>query len=270
MNTIQTLIIVVLLFVSVQIKAQYRDFMTFGGQWPFENEIDEEIHYQNDKLTSYSIHVTSGLPTGIGIGSAYRLKPRIITRISFHYADLKLTDYKLSFNGAKASQQDFLFDVTVKQSHFAGFVDYCVKPGFRLWGGLQYYLSNTIAVGGELSGIVKFNDVSLNSNDLGSGILTMGFKSFVTPSVGLGFGRLIPKKRMALSLDVGAQYRGNYTFEIQIKEGVLLKKNEENSKILERNFNKNWYQKIFPALQLRLSYNIQYKKIPLPIEEDEQ
>lgn len=255
MNTKQTLCLVILFLTSFNINGQYRDFMTFGGTLPLSDDMENEVReIQN------SINLTSGFPAGIGVELAHRFKSRVITRFTFHFADVKLNQYKLSFKSTQTGQQNLLFDVNIKQSSIGAFADYLVSPRFRFWGGMQYLPANTVAVSGELSGIVKFNDVSLNGNDLGSGILTMGFRSWVTPSVGIGFGKMIPDKKWAFSLDVGAQYRGNYTFDIKIKEGVLLKKNEENSKVLEHNFNKIWYQKIFPLLQLRCSYNFKYKK----------
>lgn len=251
MFTRQALCLTILILFSNLIKAQYRDFMTFGGEWPLSNEALENNHN--------SINLSLNFPSGIGIEFSHRLKPRIITRFSFQYADFQLNQYKLSFSNTQTGKQDLLFDINIKQSSIGAFADYYLYPRFRLWGGLQVFPSNKISVSGELAGIVKFNDVSLNGNDLGSGILTMGFRSWVTPSVGIGFGKTIPDKKTSFSLDIGMQYRGNYTFDIKIKEGVLLKKNEENSKILEHNFNRHWYQKIFPTIQLRLSHNFKYK-----------
>jgi hypothetical protein len=262
MNTRQTLCWAVFLFFSFQIKAQFRDFMTYGGEW-YSPQVDVK------KQGIFSINTTLGLTSGLGVEAAFRFNPRVVTRIALNYTDLKLSDYKLSF-GSTASKQDVLFDVNVQQSHLAGFIDYSVAPKFRFWGGVQGYFKNTVSVGGELSGIIKVNDVSLNSNDLGSGILTMGFKTKLTPSVGIGFGRVIPNKKMSFSLDIGAQYRGNYTFDIKIKEGLILKKNEENARILERNFNKNWYNKMFPMLQLRCSFNFKNKKQTVVEDFDEE
>jgi hypothetical protein len=226
--------------------------MTFG-EW---------VEAKEKKDTKYALSLKTGLPSGVGLELAYRLKPRFMARFSINYADLTINNYRFSVNSSSTiggnGKQTVLIDFQSRMSHTSIGLDYFLKENgkFRAIGGFDIFPSNKITIGGELGDIIKFNDVSLNSDDLGSGTVTMGFKSKITPFLGFAFGNPFPDKRMSFGCEFGAQYKGNYTFDINIKEGVLLKKNEENAAVLERNFNKNWYQKIWPFLNLKFSFRL--------------
>ena len=116
--------------------------------------------------------------------------------------------------------------------------------------------NNTVTVGGEILSVIKFNDVTLNSDDIGSGNIQVGFSQKVSPYIGMGFGRTFPRKRMNVSFDLGTQYKGDYTVKINMKPGLLLKQNEENAVALARNFNEKWYGHFFPVVNFRLAYRI--------------
>jgi hypothetical protein len=251
-------LLIVLTTWAFQVSAQFRDFMTYG--------------YWNDKTdkNNITLGLNMGLPTGIGVDIAYRFKQRLATRFSFNFADLTINDYRYTIGSAN-EKQAVAIDFKTRLSHFTGNFDiFLNKTGsFRLLSGFDFTLNNTFTVGGQLDDIIKFNDVSLNADDLGSGTITMGFKSKVAPLLGLGFGKLFPEKRLGFSADLGAHYRGNYTFDITVKEGVLLKKNEENEVVLARNFNRHWYQKIWPFLNIRLSYRLTKPKKEVVEYEEE-
>ena len=240
------------------LKAQYRKLVSEPPN------PDEKIEKQNTDTTSnkYALALNIGLPTGIGIEGAYRLSSKWGIRAGFNFADLKVENYKISFTSKSTTTpqltESFLIDVSTQMSQIPITFEYYPRgrDNFRVFGGVQYIPSNKITIGGQLDSIVKFNDVPLNSDDLGSGTVTMSFSQNIVPFLGVGFGRTFPKKRFAFSCDVSASYRNDYKFLINITQGIILKSNEENNAVLERNFNRYWYQKIWPMLSLRLSYRI--------------
>jgi hypothetical protein len=68
---------------------------------------------------------------------------------------------------------------------------------------------------------------------------------------------LHPRKRLNLSVDMGAYYKGNYKFGIDVSDdGLIQPQNEENAAILDRNFNAQFLNKIWPILNLRLAYRL--------------
>ncbi len=211
-----------------------------------------------------SLGLSLGATKGIGIDVTYRLARKLSAKASFNYADASKNDYQYTL-ATKASDpvgttpQTFSFDLAVKLSSLNVGVEYALgaKGRFRFLAGVGYYPSNSISVQGELASVVRFKDVELNSKDLGSGSIKMGFASPIAPYVGLGIGRLVPRKRINVSLDLGAMYKGDYKFDINVVEGGLLKKiNEENAAVLNRNFNEKLMNKIWPNANLRIGYRL--------------
>ena len=209
-----------------------------------------------------AIGLNVGITNGIGLDVAYRFSKHWAGKLAFSYADYEYKGYtydivSTSSDGTK-NTQTLSFDAGVKLSSLALNFEYSPGPKgrFKLVGGLSYLPTNKITGSGEVLTKFKFNDVVLNPEELGSGAVTVGFSQTIAPYLGMGFGRTFPRKRLNLSFDMGAQYKGDYRVAIAIKQGALDKKNEENAAILERNFNEKWYGKIWPVMNLRLAYRI--------------
>ena len=200
--------------------------------------------------------------TGIGLDVAYRFSKHWAGKLAYNYADYEKKGYTYDIvttnpDGTKDTKK-LSFDAAVKLSSVGVNFEYSPGPKgrFKLVGGLAYFPSNTMAVGGEVLTAIKFNDVVLNPEDIGGGVITVGFSQPIAPYLGMGFGRTFPRKRVNVSFDLGGQYKGDYTVKIAVKEGVILKQNEENAAVLQRNFNEKWYGKIWPVINLRLAYLI--------------
>lgn len=209
-----------------------------------------------------AIGVNVGVTNGIGLDVAYRFSKHWAGKLAYNYADYEKNGYTYDVvttnpDGTKDTKK-FSFDAAIKLSNVALNFEYSPGPKgrFKLVGGLAYFPSNTLSVSGEVLSAIKFNDVQLNPEDIGGGTVTIGFKQPIAPYLGMGFGRTFPRKRVNVSFDLGAQYKGDYTVNINVKEGVILKQNEENAAVLARNFNEKWYGKIWPVMNLRLAYRI--------------
>ncbi len=215
------------------------------------------------KKNEIAVGLNIGVSNGLGLDVAYRFAKHWAGRLAFNYAKYTKEGYTYDIestnpDGTKNFQK-ISFDAGVKLSNMALNAEFTPgsKGRFKLIGGLSFFPTNTITAGGELASTIKFNDVVLNPEDLGNGFVTIGFKQKIAPFLGMGFGRTFPRKRLNVSFDMGAYYKGNYTVDIKVNPGAILKKNEENAAILARNFNENWYQKVWPVMNLRLAYRIQ-------------
>jgi hypothetical protein len=210
---------------------------------------------------SVAIGLNIGLPNGIGVDVAYRFSKHLAVKMAVNYADYAQKDIRYSYtttvNGIP-TQQVISMDASVNLSNAALNFEY--SPGrlgrFRLIGGLAYFPKNTLIAGGQTLSNIKFNDVILNSDDIGSGTIQIGFSQPISPFIGMGLGRTFPRKRLNIGLDLGTQYKGDYTVKINVKQGLLTKQNEENAVKLARNFNEKWYGHFFPVVNLRLAYRI--------------
>jgi hypothetical protein len=208
-----------------------------------------------------SVGLNIGLANGIGLDVAYRFSPHWAGKLGLNYAQYTQKGIEYSYqsttNGTTTTQR-MSFDAAVNISNLAATFEYTPGPKgrFKLIGGLTYFPQNTIDAGGQLLTTLKFNDVVLTPEDIGSGNVQIGFSQKISPYIGMGIGRTFPRKRLNLSLDLGTQYKGDYKVKINVKPGLLLKQNEDNAAILERNFNEKWYGHFFPVLNLRLAYLI--------------
>jgi hypothetical protein len=208
-----------------------------------------------------AIGLNFGVANGLGLDVAYRFSKHWAAKLAVNYADYAKKDvrytYTTTVNGTP-TQQVVSMDASVNLSNAALNFEY--SPGrlgrFKLIGGLVYFPQNTLTAGGQTLSTFKFNDVVLNSDDLGSGSIQVGFSQPISPFIGMGFGRTFPRKRLNIGLDLGTQYKGNYTVKINVKQGLLTKQNEENAAKLAHNFNEKWYGHFFPVVNLRLAYRI--------------
>jgi hypothetical protein len=209
-----------------------------------------------------SVGLNIGVTNGVGLDIAYRFAKHWAGKVAFNYADYAVKGYTYSYSTTNAdgtkNNQTFSMDAGVNLSNLGLNIEYSpgAKGRFKLVGGLTYYPTNTITASARILTALKFNDVVLNPEDLGSGDVTVGFKQSIAPYLGMSFGRTFPRKRLNVSFDLGAHYKGDYKVGINVNPGAILKENEENAAVLERNLNQLPYGKIWPNLNLRLAYNI--------------
>jgi hypothetical protein len=213
-----------------------------------------------------SIGLNIGIINGIGIDAAYTFADHWAVKLAYNYADYTKHNYTydivLSEKNGVRDVKTLSFDAAIRLSNVALNVEYTphIDGRFKLIGGFSYFYDNTITLGGQSLSIFKYNDVSLTPEDIGSGSVEVGFNSKVAPFIGLGFGKTIPKKRVNVNFELGTYYKTPYKVAIHVQPGILLKRNEENADVLTRNFNKRWYGKFFPVLNLRIAVPISWAK----------
>jgi hypothetical protein len=144
-------------------------------------------------------------------------------------------------------------DIKVDQSNVELLADLSLtkKGGIRLTVGGAYGMKNEYS--GKLSykGSVAINEIVVTSEDMGYMKILYTTKSKISPYIGLGLGRIVPKRRVNLSLDLGTYYRDSPVIKVEATN--LLKRNVENEEALNRNLKEfKWY----PVANLRLAVKL--------------
>lgn len=215
---------------------------------------------------SLSLGLNFAFVNGIGIDVSYRFASKWSVRTAANLAGFAYNNFKYTLKpkagdstAASTTPQTFAFNFLAKMSSANLGIEYAMgrKGKFRIMTGLAYYPSNYISISGRLATVYHFHEVDLNSEDLGSGTITIGFKNQIAPYFGIGIGRLYPLRRLNISVDAGAIYKGDYKIGILVNEGALIQKsNEDNAAILEKNLNAHQAYKFWPNFNLRIGYRL--------------
>ncbi|MFM2269940.1 MAG: hypothetical protein RL757_3381 [Bacteroidota bacterium] len=203
--------------------------------------------------------IAVGLASGaLGYGGdvAYRLSKRFNVRLGYSTFSFNTTGYEpdfkaLGFGNIPAGKLGV--DVTGKIPTALLALEYMPFGSmFRLQGGISYALSG---YGGSAKmrylETLAFNDFVISPTDVGYMKISYTPKSSVAPYLAIGIGRAVPKKRLGLSLNLGAIYRDSPVLAVEATN--FLAGNAANEPILNRNLAP---YKWFPVADLRLAYRI--------------
>lgn len=215
-----------------------------------------------DAVQHWSLGISGGLVSVPGFDLAYKFRSHWTARLGYGYLDYGVTNYKYDIKSTDAagavSSKTFLLNAAAHFSNISGLIEYGIGPKgrFRLIGGAAYFPKKNFTVSGEMLTEFELSAVTLRPSDLGSGGIEVGFAQKISPYLGFGIGRVTPRRRLNLSLDFGAYYMGDYRIKINVNPGIILKENEENGPIIERNLNARFSNKILPSGNLRLAYRL--------------
>jgi hypothetical protein len=215
-----------------------------------------------DAMRRWTLGISGGLVNVPGFDLAYKFRSHWTARLGYGYLDYHVNNYKLDIKSTDAAgvttSKSFSINAAVHFSNISGLVEYGVGPKgrFRLIAGAAYFPDKKLTASGELLSDFEFNSVSLQPSDFGSGGIEVGFAQKISPYLGIGIGRSTPRRRLNLSLDIGAYYLGNYRVKINVNPGIILKENEENAAVLEKNLNAHFLYKVLPSGNLRLAYRL--------------
>lgn len=196
----------------------------------------------------YAIGVSTGLKSIFGIDGGVTLTPRFNIRTGFQYADLKYKDPDFA---VEESSRHYNVDVRYQFSHFELLGEYAPLSFLRLVFGAGFFFKNTGYIFVTPGEDTQFNDVVLTPEEIGYVKATTHYPSPFAPYLGIALGKLVPGKRLSLSCDLGAFYKGSTTVDIEASE--LLSENTRNEPILDRNLKP--YQ-FFPNVALRLGIRL--------------
>jgi hypothetical protein len=126
------------------------------------------------------------------------------------------------------------------------------KQRLRLAVGLGYMLSkNNIESTMSTTASVRKDGFEITPSDIGSLTISASTKSKILPYLGIGFGRVVPKKRVSLSIDMGTYYMNSLQFVVVGTQ--MLSDNSQNGAVLTRNLAPyKWY----PVGNIRLGVRL--------------
>lgn len=207
---------------------------------------------------SLAIGLNTGL-SGAGIDLTFRFHRRLAFQLGYNYASMDFKNFKYALDG-QAADINLLLNGGINLSNIPALLNFSLtkRGGIRLVGGINYLLQSDkiINMSAELEKEAVVSDITVTPADFGSMAMAIGNKSAISPYLGIGFGKVIPKKRLSLALDFGTYYRGNYVVTADIKEGILSDENKQNADVLQRNLNQSAGTKWIPQANLRIGIRL--------------
>lgn len=184
---------------------------------------------------------------GFGVAVAKKINPHFNVRSAFTTYTFEAKDEVF-----EDVSDSVAFDITTKFGGIPLLVDFTPKKHgwFRITGGIYFNTTSIEAVGRYTEDIV-INDITLEGSRSKIGVKWEAPK--VTPYLGLGFGRTVPKNnRVGFSFEVGALYIGEPDIEI-ISTGLLEPTAEANEENIEDAII-TW--KFWPVMQMALTVKL--------------
>jgi hypothetical protein len=161
-------------------------------------------------------------------------------------------NYTLKDYGFKFGKTDMLVNGPLKFGSVGLYADWHpFGNSFKLIGGLAYMLTN-ISTTSYLKDSTKQGDIIIAPDEVGS--IVMEIKpNAISPYIGLGFGRAVPKGRVGLSFEMGMFYIGEPKVSF-ITTGMLTPTGITEEKKLKENMSQfKWLPNLSLSLNIKLS-----------------
>lgn len=181
---------------------------------------------------------------GLGGDVGVRVSPDLTFRAGGNY---------FSVSGSDTFQDgDLDVDGSVNLRSFGGFVDYHPNGIFlRLTGGVVYSRNEIEATARYNRGVEIGNRV-YSASDLGSLAGSIGTKNDVAPYAGIGFGHVVPRRRVSFTLDLGALYLGSAEIEMS-GSGAIAPTADQAEELNDNLKNTAFYPVVTFGLTIRLA-----------------
>lgn len=207
----------------------------------------------------HKFHMAVGISTGtnalVGVDLAFHVAPMLNVRVGYNHLTYKALGAKPDFSmiGLKVPEGKIQVDADVNLSNANLLLEFAPfkKRRFRLVVGASYapdmYYSSTLSYAGNIA----LNDMIVSPDEIGMLNVKVTHKSKISPYLGIGIGRAVPTKRVAVGLDLGAYYRDSPV--VSIIATKLLAGNVNNETPLNNNLKP---YKWFPVVNLRLAVRL--------------
>jgi hypothetical protein len=186
----------------------------------------------------------------LGVGYARLLNDHFSARVKVSFVNvdidkrnLTLSDRQIDVRGKFKSQ---IVDL---------FVDYLPfkKSSFKLVTGVSYLHEYKGSIDIIAVGPLEYGDITLGRDDIG-GVYTSADWSGVTPYLGLGFGRAIPKNKFGVSLDIGGYFVGKSEFVFDASKMLAPNSQKEKESHEIQDFMDQF--QVMPSIMLHFSYKL--------------
>jgi len=201
--------------------------------------------------------VAVGLSTGtkglLGIDLAIEIVAQLQARLGFSYLQYELNNYLLPLEDYGYGGEDLLFSGAIQQNQIELLLEFAFANDFlRLISGAAIHLDNNMSGEGILRDSLDYQDVRISPKEVGYVRGDVTFPNAVSPYLGIGIGRAIPRKRVGVSVEAGAFYRGEP--QVKLQASNLLRNNINNEDALQEALS---FWQWWPVLNLRLAYRFQ-------------
>ena len=211
----------------------------FGNQNAQQNQMKNSIKNRKNAF---------GVSFGTGIGLDYSrtwIQNKIYITASYNTLVYSLDGIEQEISGEDVVSNtniDFKnFDIKLSYHPFSN--------AFKLVGGVGFFTSNNINILTTFKDNITIGDVEFSSDD--SGEIDINFNWTKTaPYVGLGFGRVVPNKRLGFAFDLGTYFSSSP--EIILDATGVIEQTEDQEALLNESFESF---KFIPYASFRLSYS---------------
>lgn len=204
-------------------------------------------------LNHFGIGASIGTRNFIGGDMVINIISKLNVRLGYNQLDLSFSDVETSISGF--TNQDLSFDGRIQQNNLEVLFEWGIlNSRLRFVAGPVITLGNQISSDFRLTEDVQINDITIPAEEVGAGSVGIHHSLSVFPYVGIGVGRSLPWRRVGVSLDVGAYYKG--ITRVDLAASGLIQANADNENIINRNLRDEIALSLWPVVSLRLAYRI--------------
>lgn len=204
-------------------------------------------------LNHFGVGASIGTKNYIGADLLINVVSQLHVRLGYNRFEFDFEDVQTSVSGF--TNQDLSFTGTIQQSNVEVLFEWGILNGLvRFVGGPVITIDNEIQSDFRLTEDIQINDITIPAAEVGSGDVAVTHSFKVFPYVGIGFGRSLPWRRLGVNLDVGTYYKG--TTQVKLGATGLIRANEDNEDIINRNLRDEPVSSLWPVVSFRLAYRI--------------
>ncbi len=226
-----------------------RDFFfllfLFSCVFAFSQELEEETQEKR----KFAVAV-NGSTLGVGGEVGMTLSQKFSLRLRGQYLNI---DNVLGGKEEEIGGETFIIDGGPGSTVIDLVVDYYPfkRSSFKLVGGLGYFINGELSFMGVNETGFSYGDLVIAAEDVGTIDFIMDY-SGLSPYLGLGFGRAIPKGRVGFGFELGTYYLGEPEASIVATDMMA-----DNVELREDRFQEDisdyrWY----PFINLRIAVNL--------------
>jgi hypothetical protein len=220
---------------------------------PFITQAQTDSTSMKHKMHS-AIGLSAGSGAIAGVDVAMSLTKRISVRLGYNYLDYRIENmlqYVKGISFLDPVKGKVAVPIEISQSNVALLADFGLnkRGSLRATIGANYAFKNAYSANVSYTSSESYGDITITPNDIGYINAKISTKSKINPYIGIGFGSIVPRKRIGLSLDLGTYYRGSPVVTIDATQS--LRGNKQNEGPLTQNLAPyKWY----PIGTLRLAF----------------
>ncbi len=214
---------------------------TIGGR----TFCQEKVKNQAPNNGKFAIGLSIGTTPGFDI--SYQYNSYLSVKLKYNYfkydlnTQLDISDEKADLSGNFAMGA---LGLSLEYFPFA-------KSSFKLIGGLSYVQKGELGVSVTPTESYTFGETVFMPEEVGSFKFGLDYSKGITPFVGIGFGRAVPKKRIGFGFELGTYYLKEPKVSLTGTERLSsMNEQEEN---VQANMN-DW--RYWPMINLRLAVRV--------------